>query len=485
MTEENSERTNRISAIASTNIDQQATIPQLANDLRSTNEDLHYPALQRLMIAIVLEPQNIEIVKLQDIIGILNKFHITDTRPELRELSTAILVVLDVHGMCRNKRRCALTSGWALIHIILNSDEILSRQGTEALCKLIVADEEIRHAMYSKRFVDLIIETLNDQEQIQKQSSSSSSSSLSNQEEESEPNFVKSGLLSVVLNLAQEIENPTEFGILIPVLEQIKKTGEKELKGKAKLILGSLQQEQITDPFQKHLNEKDEEIKKLRLENERLNIEKEEQRRRCEILEDQIQDLQPKPPQDFPIDIINPDPNVIILADIDGIQKRISTNQTKQNTITLTQDLDHDIWQLEAQLNNPSYPGYGSIGIANASHPIPPEAHPANQPHANNMATYGGRWNPNGSVYHNAVNPIGNAPYLNNETVMLEYDSQRGTLHFFHKGLQQPVYVRGINEKVRFVLYIKNAGSSFTIQSLKKLSAPTTSHIYGENAINW
>lgn len=51
------------------------------------------------------------------------------------------------------------------------------------------------------------------------------------------------------------------------------------------------------------------------------------------------------------------------------------------------------------------------------------------------MATYGGRWNPNGSVYHNAVNPIGNAPYLNNETVMLEYDSQRGTLHFFHKGL--------------------------------------------------
>lgn len=64
---------------------------------------------------------------------------------------------------------------------------------------------------------------------------------------------------------------------------------------------------------------------------------------------------------DFPIDIINPDPNVIILADIDGIQKRISTNQTKQNTITLTQDLDHDIWQLEAQLNNPSYPGYGCL----------------------------------------------------------------------------------------------------------------------------
>ncbi|KAA6364745.1 MAG: hypothetical protein EZS28_039728, partial [Streblomastix strix] len=264
---ESSEQTNRKSAITSTtNYNGTANIPQLANDLRSTNGDIHYSALQRLVIAIMMEPTNIEAVKQQEIIGILNNFLVSEVQQELQELSVSILGVLGAHGKHRRKRSHALASEWALIQIILSSDEVLSRQGTEALCKLIVADEQIRDAMLSRRFVDLVLETLSNHEQIKKQSSSSSS----DQEDESEPIFVKVGLLSVVLKLAEEIENPIILGVLIPILEEIKKNGEKEMSKKAKTILGCLQQEGITVPSQSSDSIKDEKIRQLEETNRRL-----------------------------------------------------------------------------------------------------------------------------------------------------------------------------------------------------------------------
>ncbi|KAA6391431.1 MAG: hypothetical protein EZS28_013043, partial [Streblomastix strix] len=291
--EESSERTNRNSAIASaTSIEGIANIPQLSNDLRSTNVDLHYPALQRLLIAVAMDPQNIQIVKQQDIIGILSNFLVSEVRPEIQELSNAIIGMLGVHGRHRRKHSRASASGLALVQIILNSDEILSRQGTEALCKLIVVDEQIRDAMLSKRFVDLVLETLTDQKSIKKQTSSSEQEQ--EQEEESEPIFVKVGLLTVVQKLAEEIENPIILGDLIPILEEIKKNGEKEMIKKARTILGSLQQQGITAPQSNESNENDEKIRqleetnrrqeetirKLDEEKEREKIEKDENRKK-------------------------------------------------------------------------------------------------------------------------------------------------------------------------------------------------------------
>ncbi|KAA6398545.1 MAG: hypothetical protein EZS28_005930 [Streblomastix strix] len=249
--EESSERTNRNSVIAgATNIEGIANIPQLATDLRSSNRDLHYPALQRLLIAIVM------VVIQQDIIGSLSNFLVSEVRPEIQELSSAIIGVLGVHGLRRKKHSRASSSSWALIQIILNSDEILSRQGTEALCKLIVADEQIRDVMLSRRFVDLVLETLTDQKSIKKQNSSSSSE----QEEESEPIFVKVGLLTVVQKLAEETENPIIIGALIPILEEIKKNGEKEMMKKARTILGCLREQEITAPQSDETNERNEKV---------------------------------------------------------------------------------------------------------------------------------------------------------------------------------------------------------------------------------
>ncbi|KAA6359098.1 MAG: hypothetical protein EZS28_045376, partial [Streblomastix strix] len=79
-----SDKTNRNTILVkSASDDKIVNIPQLANDIRSINGDLHYSALQRLIIAIVMEPKNIETVKQQDIVGVLNNFLVSSAPPEL------------------------------------------------------------------------------------------------------------------------------------------------------------------------------------------------------------------------------------------------------------------------------------------------------------------------------------------------------------------------------------------------------------------
>ncbi|KAA6356688.1 MAG: hypothetical protein EZS28_047785, partial [Streblomastix strix] len=66
-----------------------------------------------------------------------------------------------------------------------------------------------------------------------------------------------------------------------------------------------------------------------------------------------------------------------------------------------------------------------------------------------------------------------------------QFDSEKGTLIFFVDGVQEPVYISGIKEKVRFFISMYYADFSCTIRSLKKLSSPTSEHIPNEKAIQW
>ncbi|KAA6393317.1 MAG: hypothetical protein EZS28_011155 [Streblomastix strix] len=72
-----------------------------------------------------------------------------------------------------------------------------------------------------------------------------------------------------------------------------------------------------------------------------------------------------------------------------------------------------------------------------------------------------------------------------NQKIKVEYNSEKGNLVFFVDGVQQPVYASGINEKVRFIIYMYLAGSSCTIRSLKKLTSLTSGHVVNELAIIW
>ncbi|KAA6376006.1 MAG: hypothetical protein EZS28_028468 [Streblomastix strix] len=66
-----------------------------------------------------------------------------------------------------------------------------------------------------------------------------------------------------------------------------------------------------------------------------------------------------------------------------------------------------------------------------------------------------------------------------------QLDKGKGTLHFFIDGVQQLVFVRGINEPVRFYGHIYDRGASFTIVTFKNLPATTTQTLSNEKAVDW
>ncbi|KAA6395091.1 MAG: hypothetical protein EZS28_009375 [Streblomastix strix] len=189
----------------------------------------------------------------------------------------------------------------------------------------------------------------------------------------------------------------------------------------------------------------------------------------------------------YPISIINNDPSEIVFSDIDGIMKKISKKNDEWITVSLTQILENGIWQMEAEFNNSS--DWAVVGIVRDTYNIFAGAHPCLNPHHNLMVSYGMRdfrqFMGNGKIYYKGIGTLGNIAYKDNQKIKAEFDSEKGTVIFSVDGVQQPVYVRGINEKVRFFIYIYKSQTSCTIRSLKKLIAPTTKHVANEIAVQW
>ncbi|KAA6397123.1 MAG: hypothetical protein EZS28_007352 [Streblomastix strix] len=79
----------------------------------------------------------------------------------------------------------------------------------------------------------------------------------------------------------------------------------------------------------------------------------------------------------------------------------------------------------------------------------------------------------------------GNAPVEDNQVVRAEFDSEKGNLIFLLDNVHQPIFITGIKEKVRFMIFVYSANSNCTIRSLKKLAASTTGHVENEKALLW
>ncbi|KAA6382135.1 MAG: hypothetical protein EZS28_022340, partial [Streblomastix strix] len=182
-----------------------------------------------------------------------------------------------------------------------------------------------------------------------------------------------------------------------------------------------------------------------------------------------------KPPQDFPIAIHNVEPADIDLTDINGVMKKISKKQTKYNTVSLTQVIENGIWAIESEFYCSQYDGYGAIGITPDSFNIPAGQYPGVQQ----------SWGTSTVYCRNGTGISGNTAFRNNQIVRLEVDSEKGTLILFVQGVQQPVYISGIREKVRFIICMYHAGSTCNIRSLKKISAPTSGNVANEKPIQW
>ncbi|KAA6378875.1 MAG: hypothetical protein EZS28_025599 [Streblomastix strix] len=160
-------------------------------------------------------------------------------------------------------------------------------------------------------------------------------------------------------------------------------------------------------------------------------------------------------------------------------------NPNHSNIISLSQILENGIWQIEVEFNRCK--DIGAIGIVKEAYKIPENVHKDVYPHPDYMVSYAMNGNTYGtrSVYYNGNGALGNIKFKDNQKIKVEYDSEKGTLIFFVEGVQQPVYVTGINEKVLFIIYLCCGGSSCLIRSLKKLSSPTSGHAKNEKSIQW
>ncbi|KAA6378090.1 MAG: hypothetical protein EZS28_026384 [Streblomastix strix] len=203
-------------------------------------------------------------------------------------------------------------------------------------------------------------------------------------------------------------------------------------------------------------------------------------------MKDDIEKIKPKLVQNrnLPIAIINQEPADFDFADVDGTMKKITKKLGKWNTVSISQVLDTGCFSFETEFNSPNLQYFG-IGIVRDSYNIPASANAANSPNKENMAIYGVVTHEDGSISYKGIRTEGNQKLKSNQIIKAEYDSEKGTLIIFVNGVQQPVYVSGIKEKIRFVVYMCHSGSICTIRSLKKLKAPTSGHVANEQAVQW
>ncbi|KAA6368911.1 MAG: hypothetical protein EZS28_035563 [Streblomastix strix] len=417
---------------------------------------------------------------------------------------TTILHVIGVRNGSDDKIILAGAAIDSIIQTIFSPDEKASKSGSKALCDLIEENEIIGHSLMTTGFIQKVQHAFANNKQ------KSSSSSSSSQTESITPNHVKSGLLDVIQRLVLNVDDLHPYAILISALNELKTIEEKNIKKKAENILFILIAKGINSPSSDSTKEKDSKIQQLeesnqikdeqlRLKDEELKHERDQKekektekiRKEQEIsslktenenLKEQIEKMKPKLPLDSPISIINQDPSDIQIVDIDGLKKKIIKKQDKWNTISLSQVVEDGIWEMESEFTNDNY---AAIGIVHDSHNLVAGKAATENPNSLHTAILYNYSSGNGQVHCKGKYTQRNTGFKRNQKVKQQFDQGKGTLIFFIDGIQQPVYITGIKEKVRFILSWAHADQSCIIHSLKKLAEPTTSHVANEVAVQW
>ncbi|KAA6373269.1 MAG: hypothetical protein EZS28_031204 [Streblomastix strix] len=164
--------------------------------------------------------------------------------------------------------------------------------------------------------------------------------------------------------------------------------------------------------------------------------------------------------------------------------KKISKKNNKEVIIPLAQVLENGIWSLEVVFNN-IMEGFAGIGIVRNSYTITDKCESWKNPFNKNAIFTDDGYNERGKVTHNGKGTAGNKGFTDSQIVRLEMNFNNGTLTFFYEGVQQPVYVTGINEKVKFYITINRSCNTCTIRTLKKLSVPTAQYKQNGIPVQW
>ncbi|KAA6364704.1 MAG: hypothetical protein EZS28_039769 [Streblomastix strix] len=234
---------------------------------------------------------------------------------------------------------------------------------------------------------------------------------------------------------------------------------------------------QVYEEKKKEKSNKEKEIETLKTENNKLKTENEKNK-------NEIEKWKPYLPQDLQININNPDPGDFIGSVEASGKLKISKKQNKWSTVSLSQVLENGVYTSEIEFFN-SHNGNIAVGIVRDSYTIPAGIYPWQANHQDHMAAYVGTATGSGNVYYEGNETVGNAGFADNQIVKMEYNSEKGILIFFVAGIQQPIYISGIKEKVRFIVSIHYADSYCIIRSLKKLSTQTQIRVANAMSVQW
>ncbi|KAA6361610.1 MAG: hypothetical protein EZS28_042863, partial [Streblomastix strix] len=241
------------------------TIPNLILDLESDNSSAYVPALRQLLEIVLDNHQNKDLALKYKLYPILNKFAGNIVKNEEYVLSTTILHVIGVRNSTDDKTILAGAVTESMILNIFTSDEKQSKAASNCLEGLIEENEIIRNALLTNGFLLKVQQTFTN-----KSSSSSSSSQTSNQA----PNYLISGILDIILKLLATADDLQPISILIPLLNEMKTAGEKNIKKKSMNILSILIANGINSPSSEPSKEKESKIQQLeesnRLKDEQL-----------------------------------------------------------------------------------------------------------------------------------------------------------------------------------------------------------------------
>ncbi|KAA6397046.1 MAG: hypothetical protein EZS28_007431, partial [Streblomastix strix] len=394
----------------------------------------------------------------------------------IKALSTTILHLIGVRGTIDDKTLVAGAATDSFIRMIIQSDEKISKAGSQGLSDLLAENVSIRNSLLSSEFTQIVIRTLS---QVTKPVAI----------------HVKNGFLDVLLRLVTTADHLQALSVLVPVLEDMKTTGEEQLKTKSRRILTLLAGEGITSSSSSSSSSssltkvnsetysQDHQYKE-RLQNE-LRIERQEKQiigQENMKLKSDIEKMKGRVPLDAncPIAFHNFNAQIFDLGNIEGGKFQIVKKQGNWDAIYLEQDISNGVFAVEVSFQDTGT-GFGAVGVVKGAYIIPNGIDLFDKNFAVYYIKYGG-WK--GEVRCKGKSTKGNLPYLYNQIVRAEFNSKTGTLNFSVDGFQQPVFIKGIEEKVRFVIFLA-AKSSCIIHSVKKLEAPTSVHIQDEKAAEW
>ncbi|KAA6391962.1 MAG: hypothetical protein EZS28_012510 [Streblomastix strix] len=470
----------------------------------SDSEKLH--SLENLIVLSITlqqrESQNI--LKTSGIIETVQNLILETSIPRIRSLSITLIQLLQQIGVESVEIADWRTLLSPLMSLLFNEDEQISHIGCQSILNVIKVKPDSIQGLLQLNIFDIAAMELNNT--FPSDSTQTSSSSSSQQHSQLPVNVVLS-ILEVIEKLIRASSEAVQYTNKLKfALNRVKQMNpSRQLKSAIGAILFILddEDEQQSDEKAKQtaLQEANEQLRNLQEQfrvseqakrdfEERMRIAEEkarneeqlkiaalEQARNAqeqnrnkdgEIIRLQTENIQLRqaqqsiiqqkqvnnaPIEDITSELENPDSqgHGIRFECIDGMLRRVVALHKSDLSFSLNKQIKNGIHSISVKFDKNSREQHehirGRVGIMKASYQIPYPCNPFSEPHRFNMLFYGAG---TGNISFKGTDYPGNIKFRNGQLVTLELNADCGTLHFFVDGIQQPMFVSGINEPVKF-----------------------------------